>query len=316
MTDSTSEALAGDNRPFGDAEAPITRDQRPTADAPSMLELAGTITSQAALIGGLLYYFGWMRTGATLAYFGLNTRLVGYSYFDYQLGSISIALALFLKLASAALLFLGVHRWVIQRVLEMPAGSRAQRIGRQFVAATQMVGIAVATLVIIGVWVTDQIGQPLGRTLPWLLIGSVTLLCYAAHLRSAYPKMSATTQPSHSRSLTLVLLTLGVIGVVWVVGLHAEQVGKRDAIAIVASLPDRPVVVLYSTERIAVAGAGVQVAEIIQPGSKYRYQYSGIRLFDRSTDKYLLLPVGWQRGRDRVFIIQDDDSVRVDIAAR
>ena len=71
-----------------------------------------------------------------------------------------------------------------------------------------------------------------------------------------------------------------------------------------------------AAERIAIFGTGVEVAEIAQPGSRYRYQYSGVRLLTRSADKYLLLPVGWQRGRDAVFMVRDDDSIRVDIAAQ
>ncbi|MGH4014195.1 MAG: hypothetical protein ACRDSL_09760 [Pseudonocardiaceae bacterium] len=292
------------------------RNPRPAADAPSVLAIAGTIASQTALLGGLLYYFGWVRAQATLAYFGLDTSQVEYSFPDYLLRSINVAFLPFIEAGFAALVLLGIHRFVVQRALEMPAGSRAQRVGQRLVTGVHMVAVALGALVIIGVLIPDQIGRPLGGVLPLLLIGSVALLGYALHLRSTHPKAYATTQSSHPRAQALVLLTLGLLGLVWAVGLHADQVGKRTATDIVAGLPARPAVVLYSAERIAVAGTGVAVAEIAQPGSKYRYQYSGLRLLARSTDKYLLLPVDWQRGRDRIFIVPDDDSVRIDIAAR
>jgi len=60
----------------------------------------------------------------------------------------------------------------------------------------------------------------------------------------------------------------------------------------------------------------VVVTEITQPGTKYHYQYSGLRLLLHSSDKYLLLPVGWQYEQDRLFLLHEDDTIRVDITTR
>jgi len=119
----------------------------------------------------------------------------------------------------------------------------------------------------------------------------------------------------HPRAQVLLLLALGLLGVIWGVSLYAEQVGTAASTRLIADLPNRSAIVIYSTERIAIAGAGVNVDEIGQPGSKYHYQYSGLRLLVHSGDKYLLLPVGWQRGRDRVVIVRDDESIRLDVTA-
>lgn len=152
--------------------------------------------------------------------------------------------------------------------------------------------------------------------MPSLLVASVALLGYVVHMRSTHPDVLDTTPPPYPRAQALVLLALGLLGALWAVGLYADQVGTRMATEIVADLPDRSAVVVYSVERIAIAGTGVEVSEIAQAGSRYRYQYSGIRLLARSTDKYLLLPVGWQQGRDRVFLIPDEESIRIDVAAQ
>jgi len=120
-----------------------------------------------------------------------------------------------------------------------------------------------------------------------------------------YPQMQA-----------LALLALGLLAIVWAVSMYAYQVGADYATHFAADLPNHSAIVLYSAERIAIGGPGVQVAEIGQSGSKYHYQYSGIRLLVRSTDTYLLLPRYWQRGRDRVFIIREDDSIRMDVVVR
>lgn len=120
----------------------------------------------------------------------------------------------------------------------------------------------------------------------------------------------------HSRAQTLVLCALGLLGMMWAVSLYADQVGTDIASRFARELPDRSPVKIYSTERISIAGTGVKVDEIRQPGNKYHYQYSGIRLFTRSTDDHVLLPMNWRRGIDRVFILRDDDSIRVDVGAR
>jgi hypothetical protein len=184
------------------------------------------------------------------------------------------------------------------------------------VTVTRVAAVTLAAVVIIRMLFPDQLGWPSGVALPLLLISSVALFGYVAHLRSTHPEGLATPPVSPPQVQALVLLAIGLLGSLWAVSLYADQVGRQVAANIVAELPDRrPAVVIYSAERIALNGAGVEVAEIAQPGSRYRYQYSGIRFFARSTDKYLLLPVGWRQGHDRVFVVPDDDSIRIDIAA-
>lgn len=134
-------------------------------------------------------------------------------------------------------------------------------------------------------------------------------------LRNMYSGWLSSPVDLHSPIRVSLLLTLGLTGVLWAVSLYAYQDGVKSAVYLAGELPGRPVVVLYSVERVSIDGPGVKVAEIAQSGSKYRYQYSGIRLLSRSADKYLLLPKYWQRGRDRVFVVRDDDSIRIDVAA-
>lgn len=307
MTNSASRVSTVGSDRSDDSGVPIKPGQRSMADG--ALALGGMITSQTAFLGGLFYYFGWARVQATLSYFGVDITLVDYSFSEYLLRSIGITFLPFTKVVLALLVLWGIYQFVVQRWLE-------RRVDQRFVAVAYIIAVALVTLVIVGVLVPDQIGLPLGRVLPLLLVGSVAVFGYALHLHSTYTKASATRQPSPTGVALVLLTTLGLLGMVWAVGLHADQAGKRIATDIVADLAGRPAVVLYSTERIAVAGTGVHVAEIAQPDSKYRYQYSGIRLLARSTDKYLLLPVSWYRGRDRVFIVPDDDSIRIDLTVK
>jgi len=155
--------------------------------------------------------------------------------------------------------------------------------------------------------------------LPLMLIASVALLGYVKHLRSRY---SATLAPTGSRPpilpsrvYTLTLLTPGLAATLWWVGLYGYQVGRSLATEMVRHLPNRPAVTIYSIDRIAITGPGVVSTEITQLGSKYHYQYSGLRLLLHSPDRYLLLPKDWRHGQDPVFLLHDD-TIRVDIAAQ
>ncbi|MGB6162848.1 MAG: hypothetical protein WCF33_16725 [Pseudonocardiaceae bacterium] len=191
---------------------------------------------------------------------------------------------------------------------------------RWFVGAVHVAGVALIGVVLTGVLLPDQIGVPLGILLPLLLAAAVTLLGYVAHVRSRYPVSLA---PAGSRQATptapayiVTLIALGLVAVLSAVSLYGKQVGIGVATDTADRLPDQPSVTIFSTERISIAGPGVVTAEITQPNSKYHYQYSGLRLLLHAPDRYLLLPVGWQPGQDPVFVLHDNDTIRVDITAQ
>lgn len=334
----STEVPADGGSPIRD-EAPAKPAASGVVNVPGLLTIVGTITSQTVLITGLLYYFGWARAQASLAYFGLDTSLIAYGTADYVLRSVDVAFRPFIGVAFTGLVLVGFHRLVVLSALETPAQSRTQYVAWWLITGSEIVAAALAAIVIIGLLIPTEVR--LGVVLPLLLIVSVALFGYIAYLRAAHPEASATRpwrlgRPSFDSSnnhalsscvavprsnsyplvQALALLALGLLGALWAVGLYADRVGTRLSRDLVAGLPNRAAVVIYSTERIAIAGNGVEVSEIDQPGSRYRYQYSGIRLLVRSDDKYLLLPVSWRRGRDRVFLVQDDETIRIDVAVQ
>jgi hypothetical protein len=191
---------------------------------------------------------------------------------------------------------------------------------RWIIGALRAVAVVLMAAVFAGVLLPEQFGAPLGLFLPLFLVLSVSLLGYVAHVRSSYPNaLPATTRSpliAASRAYAMALLALGLVAGLWAVSLYGDYVGIRFATDIAAQLPTRPGVVIYSTERIALNGPGVDVEEIAPPDTKYHYQYTGLRLLVRSSDKLLLLPAKWQRGRDRVLVLQDDNSTRIDLVAR
>lgn len=337
----------------------------------AVLGVVGTLVAPTAVVVGLLYFFGWVRTQAIFSYFGVDTRLIDYSSADYVLRSSEILFDSLIRLAFVALFMAGFHRVVVLRAIHMPARSRARGAISWFLVGGHVVGVFLATVVLVGVLFPEEVGSRLGLRLPILLMTSVALFGYVTYIWSTYPQtltMAPTTKDadhgvdcdenrgiasgsvddshggvsngwrrgnrlfgaigwlygmgfprrtvSHSRVWSLLLPCIGLVGVLWAVSLYAYQNGETYAIRFSADLPDQSAVVLYSAQRLAVNGSGIKVTPIVQPGNRYHYQYKGLRLLARSVHEYLLLPQYWQRGRDSVFIIRNDDSIRIDVIAR
>lgn len=293
--------------------------QRPRLSNPDVLAVMGKATSQSAATSAVLFYFGWVRTHALFAYFGIDPTLISYSTTDYLLRSVNVAFPPLIGAACVALALLGVHHVVVLRVLERSKNGRARRTLRWVILMVRVLATMLITVGIAGVFFPEQVWAPLGIVLPLLLIASSIVLGYATHLQSRYPDLLGRTRTcSQTPSFRLqrtALLALGLLASLWAVTLYANNHGAQTAIAWAARLPAEPTAVIYSTDRISLFGPGVQVAEVDQPGTKYHYQYSGMRLLARSNDKLLLLPVGWQHGRDTIFLIRDDNSIRVELIA-
>jgi hypothetical protein len=337
--------------------SPSDPNQRTVADPSNMLTIIGTITSQAVLITALFYYFGWVYAHGLFGYFGVDPSLIGFSTVDYALRSLNVAFYPFIDAAFAALVLFGIHRLVIAPALlsgeldappplntasglsspatPCPARLASLTVGwmrvwdrrrpgpsdiRRFLSALRVVAVLLAAVVLTGIFFPEQIGTPLGLLLPLILIVSVILFGYVAHMCWRYPNaVGATTPPlvtPPSRAYILTLLVLGLIAGLWAVSLYGYHAGVRHATDVATRLSTQSGVVIYSTERLALGGPGITVDDITQSDSKYHYQYTGLRLLTHSSDKFLLVPSGWQRGRDHVFLLRDDDSIRVDITVR
>jgi hypothetical protein len=113
-----------------------------------------------------------------------------------------------------------------------------------------------------------------------------------------------------------VLPALAVIGALWLVTLHAQRTGAEFGDRFVAALPNHPEVVLYSAERLAVAGPGIAVAPIGQDGSRFKFRYTGLRMLIHTHGRYFLVASGWQQGRDATYVIGSTDDTRIDVIAR
>jgi hypothetical protein len=274
---------------------------------------AGIIASQTAVLTALLFYFGWARANAAFGYFGVDVSLLGFSTSDYLLRSVNPAFRPLLLTGLVAVLATGVHQGLAAAAAH--GGDRVPGWVRRIPVVASGVGVVLAAIGLSGI-VAPHLGSELGVWLPLSLATGFALLAYAELSWPRFRAGGADAARHPARQLrSFLLVGLALMALFWTVALYADQTGTELARSITRHLASRTEVVLYAKERLMLTGPGVKVADIDQADSKYRYRYRGLRLLVRSQDRYVLLPVGWTRGRDSAYVLRDDADVRLEFAA-
>jgi hypothetical protein len=275
----------------------------------------GSFVSQIAVLTALLYYFGWARTAAIYDYFSINTNITGYSTSDYVLRSAQpvFAPALFVALLMLALAI--IHHHLVIPVMDSWRNGR--RLTIQVVRVFRWTSLPVLLLVAICVLLQLQVGANLGVILPCLLVAGAVIHLYSDSLISRFRlgrlSRDGARQAAASPVRRAALYALALVGMFWAFGVYARDSGTEAAHRIAQNVAGRPNVILYAAQRLEIRGPGVTVDVIEGPDSRYRFRYNGLCLLVKPPARYILLPLGWQKGRDSTVIIPDDDSIRIDI---
>ncbi|TQM33501.1 hypothetical protein [Nocardia bhagyanarayanae] len=280
----------------------------------ALLPLLGAIASQVAFVTAVLYYFGWAYSRAYFGHFGVPPELLEFSTRDYVLFSVS---AMFVPLLAT---MFGVLASLI--VWQLPAWhalrSRQPRTTlRWWLWLLAGAGLLLMATAAVLAFKSTRFAAPFAVEAPFILIAGAALAGLASWLWWRYPTVLGTRRPA--RTVTqigaIVLVAIAVIGYIWAVAAFAERKGHDDAVRQESEhFVNRSSVVVFSVDRLGIEGSGAQVGEIAAPNEKYRYVYSGLWLLARTADGYYLLPQKWEAKRDRVFVVQESDSVRIDIA--
>jgi hypothetical protein len=183
-----------------------------------------------------------------------------------------------------------------------------------------MIAIAVVIIVCVAVLINGIVGwrytaYSRGYPMPIAVIGIAGAIGVGRRLF-----LPGTRWPdSTDRTWSIMVAIFALGGVLWIANLYAGADGLRDARDTANTLHSRTSTqfVLYSAERLVMSKeAGVAMNEIHTPDSRYRFQYSNLRLLIRTPSEYILLPADWQKGRDPVIVVPADDSIRFDVIPR
>jgi hypothetical protein len=270
----------------------------------------GTVLAQTALATAMLYYFGYARTQSLFGYFGVDPTLVGFSTQDYVLRSIdsSVPAMFVLGCAYGVLFALGL---ALRRIIKQWPRFRPIAIW-----PVALVGVAAAAA---GVAAWDgRVHVARGWQAPGLIAVGLSVSMGSYYL-SRVPRRDS--QPTTSTTLRVLAILLIGTATAWAWADYARDVGLVAGRNFAASLPSQTSVSLYSKDPLGLAyvdeqtgRVGVEALSLDPSLSQYRVRYDRLRLLIRTKDKDLiLLPWNWRKGAAPVFIVHDDDSVRLDM---
>jgi hypothetical protein len=271
-----------------------------------LARLTTAVFTQTALVTAVLFYFGWARASATYDYFGIDSSMVNLATTDYLLRSVNAALApLIVGVATCAMIVTVLIR--LSSHLDSPQRPWRRRVALLLCGCFMVIGLlgAFSSLYSTPVLLPPFL-PPMLMTLSIFLLVSGSRLLEIAFRRALVP----------STWLQLAAFIVGAVSLLWSWSIYAHDVGVSQAERLVAELPYKNAVSIYSTERLALAGPGIDAIPLEGASSKYVVRYDGFCLLLRDRDGvFLLLPVGWERGRDRVYRIHDSDSIRIEVTA-
>jgi len=270
-----------------------------------VLHLIATIGSPLALGTALLFYFGWVRTKVQTEELGYHLSILDFSTTDYILKSINVLSVPLVLLLIVALVLNGIHQ---RLVVPVSRQSRRRvvllhlaRLLRMSWILWSFAGIALLSLAPRGIR---------GFAIPV----SITLALLCAVYGRTLERQFTGREPwsSTGKVLVMVLLTFAVF---WDTEQVARAMGEGYAAQIAADPQRQVAVIVYSAKSLELDAPGVVETKINNADSEYSYRYSGLRLLERSGDRYFLINERWNAQQGRVIVFRGTDSTRMEFAS-
>ncbi len=322
MTASRSSRLLRSPRPGAaqetrpDRRTVIGSETSPTTTAlRTALTVVGAFGPPLTVATALLVYFGWARSYVEARELGIDESVLGMSTRDYLLRSINTLYVPLLLAAAVGVCWLLAHERLLASLENH--GRAGARATRQVFGALRASWLAVPLLGGVAglIWpgARDLI-VPLSFTLGILLATySVAMVRrideLAGNGNGALPRSLAAWHAPLMKALIGALVTLSLF---WELANFAGVVGRGLAHDVVAGLPQRTGVVVYSNKDLQIEGPGVSKVWFSQDDSAYRYRYDGLRILQESGGKFYLMPVDWSLPDNKIIVLPDDGTVRLE----
>jgi hypothetical protein len=283
------------------------RDDPPTASsaggAGAALRLIATVGSPIAIATGLLFYFGWVRASVQAKRLGYDTAILDWSIQDYILRSINVLFIPLMTLLVVALLLLWLHQRLVLRIVTSGRPGTAARWLPRALRASWLMWVAVGITLVV-------IAEPLsGAIIPATI--TLALLC-ALYGDLLERRMTGETRTS--TAATALLLILLAFSMFWNTERLARVMGEGYADQIVSNPRQLLAVTVYSPKSLEIDVHGVVETKLGTAESAYRYRYEGLRLVQRSGDRYLLMSERWDAGSSRIIVLRDSNAIRLEFA--
>lgn len=279
----------------------------------SALSLVSVFGPPLTVATALLVYFGWARSDEQARELGLEESVLGMSTRDYILRSIDTLFVPLLVVGCAGIAWLLAHERIsaeIDHRRHLPEWRKTFHWLRFSWLALPALGL-IASLVW-PAWL--ELIVPVAMAVGILVTSYASVMCRRIDNLTQAEGDHGHLARWHWPLMKLLVGALVALTIFWELSTFAGVVGRGLAHQVVAGLDQRTGVVVYSKQDIQLAGPGVTKYRITEPTSAYGFRYDGLRLLQRTGDKFYLLPVGWQTPADGVIALPDDASVRVEFS--
>lgn len=288
--------------PDPQATTPGVTDESASPDRlTQILKAVSGVASTLALLGALLYYFGWVRSERQAKAFGADASVFGMSSQELVIRSADVLFIPLLVIVLGIVLALWLHRRLVT------AGRDPVRQGhvRQLIAVLRILAAAAFGAAVIWLAVDSPRAEV---ALPFLFTAGVAAAWYAHELtqRIAEPVVVTPTP------LFLALATVLAISTFWM----AERVARIGGEARVATIKtDMPgalgAATIFTAERQELSGPGVHET-VLGDQDHPVYRYDGVYLLQRSGGAYFFLTDGWATGDGRLIVLPEGTITRLD----
>src|SRR5262245_19354979 len=279
------------------------RQQKPSREVggstnAEMRQLLVTIGSELAVITGLLYYFGWVRTRVQAESLGFASSVLNLSITDYMLKSVNVLFPLLIALLLLTILghftFVGIlRRWPVDGSGHVSRSSRAAKV----LAFSCVLGAVLSSL-------------PPASNRFFLPMGLTAAVLFALAARALESRVTGHDPWTRPRRWMVTLLLIFLI--FWDTERVALFFGEQFAADYKARPDQFSAITIYSKDDLRLDAEGVETESLGDDQDSYRYRYTGLRLMESVADRYILINEVWANGHGRVFVIVQSDAIRVE----
>jgi hypothetical protein len=295
---------------------------------PQWISSSATILAPASVLGGLLFYFGYVSSRSQYEYFGVDVDTIGLNTRDYVMRSPQPLLVPLLVLTLFGAGLMVVHIAVRRRLTAaVPTRAGALRLTARAVTIAGLVALAAGVLLLF-IHTATRALVVYNLVTPLLFTLGAGLLAYASRMRSLLgdkrgtvpeatdggdptPSAHAADPALQRRAATILIYVVVAASVFWATATVAQWSGRGQAQNAARHLDRLPRIILDTKERLFLRDPGVE--ETVLPSSQgqtFHYRYRRLRLLIVGHDRMFLVPEAWSASNSTL-VVPLDGSVRL-----
>lgn len=290
----------------------------PSTTPATWLGVVTQVVAPATLVGGFLFYYGYVFTRKQYEYFGIDVDTIGLSTRDYAMRSPAALVVPLVVLTAVTVALVALVHHLREAARELVEANPttgpalvARRARRGIVAGVAVAAVGMGLVLSRGAWEDRLPALELVATV-LVAVGAAACAVSLGHTRTRLPGVAA--------GVWAVVLA----ATLWSVSTTAEWFGAGQARVLADHLTLLPAVILDSPTNLHLPDDGLipDVEDLCHPAGQEldtgcaaltdqpRYRYRGLYLLVQGPDAMFLVPGTWSPAATTL-LVPDDAPVRI-----